>query len=63
MNQLVLIAEDNMPPSHWALGRIIALHPGADGHVRVATIRTQCNEVKRAITKLCPLPKSDSESS
>ena len=57
----MLIAEDNMPPSQWALGRIIHLHPGADGHVRVATIRTQNSEIKRAVAKLCPLPKLDNE--
>ncbi|XP_071053585.1 uncharacterized protein [Onthophagus taurus] len=36
-NQLVVIKEDNLPTLKWAMGRIIKLHPGEDGIVRVAT--------------------------
>ncbi|XP_055714325.1 uncharacterized protein LOC129808570 [Phlebotomus papatasi] len=37
---LVTIKEDNLPPMKWSLGRIIECFPGADGHVRVATVKT-----------------------
>lgn len=60
---LVLIKEDNLPPLQWSLGRIIQLHPGTDGIVRVATVRTSTGTVKRPATKLCLLPMgSDAES-
>lgn len=58
MHDLVLIMEDNLPPSRWALGRIIATHPGTDGLVRVATIKCQSGEIKRPICKLALLPSN-----
>lgn len=54
--RLVLIKEENQPPLVWALGRIQAVHPGPDGLVRVATIKTAKAVVQRPIHKLCPLP-------
>ena len=37
---LVLIRDENQPPTKWAMGRVIAVHPGADQLVRVVTLRT-----------------------
>ncbi|XP_055308300.1 uncharacterized protein LOC129572379, partial [Sitodiplosis mosellana] len=34
---LVIIIEDNLPPAKWMMARIIELHTGADGYVRMAT--------------------------
>ncbi|XP_011858374.1 PREDICTED: uncharacterized protein LOC105555930 [Vollenhovia emeryi] len=63
VNDLVIIREENLPPLKWKLGRVIELHPGSDGLVRVATVRTSGNNVKRSIVKLCKLPlASDSDS-
>ena len=56
IGQLVLIKEDNLPPLAWKLGRITEVFPGPDNRVRVAKIKTQFSEVKRAVSKLCPLP-------
>lgn len=57
---LVLVVDDERyPPSKWPLGRIIKLHSGKDGQVRVVTIRTQTSNFKRLIIKLCPLPSSN----
>lgn len=53
---LVLVKDELQPPAKWALARITALHPGADGLVRVVTVRTAGSVFKRPITKLCPLP-------
>ncbi|XP_065723385.1 uncharacterized protein [Drosophila suzukii] len=39
-NDMIIIKDDRTGPSDWKLGRIIDLHPGADGLVRVATIKT-----------------------
>lgn len=59
LNSLVLIAEDNLPPQKWLMGRIIELHAGSDTKVRVATVRTAHGTFKRSITKLAPLPLNE----
>lgn len=56
INDLVLIKDERLPSTQWALGRIIALHPGEDDLVRVVTIKTQAGELKRPIQKVCLLP-------
>ncbi|XP_045777595.1 uncharacterized protein LOC123875672 [Maniola jurtina] len=54
---LVLIKEDNNPPLKWSMGRIVAIFPGKDGVSRVASIRmANGNVVRRAFSKICPLP-------
>lgn len=55
-DDVVLIKEDNMPPGKWAMARVQALHPGQDGCVRVVTLKTANNIIKRPVTKLVPLP-------
>ncbi|EZA46580.1 hypothetical protein X777_00012, partial [Ooceraea biroi] len=52
---LVLVVDERTPPSKWPLARVIAVHPGADGLVRVVSVRTSTSTYKRPITKLCPL--------
>ncbi|XP_029157246.1 uncharacterized protein LOC114929752 [Nylanderia fulva] len=54
--QMVILKEDNMPPLSWPLGRISEIHPGHDGIVRTATIKTTKGSYKRPITRLCLLP-------
>ncbi|XP_008178811.1 uncharacterized protein LOC103308006 [Acyrthosiphon pisum] len=56
VGDLVLIREDYETPLAWSRGRILLLHPGSDGLVRVATVKTATAEVKRPIHKLCLLP-------
>ncbi len=56
VGQLVIIKDERLPPLVWKLGRVIAVHPGADDHVRVATLKTADGELKRPIVKLCVLP-------
>lgn len=59
VNDVVLIKENNIPPGKWALGRVMELHPGAVGYVRVTTIKTNKGTIKRPITKLAPLPMAN----
>jgi hypothetical protein len=56
VGHLVLIKDERYPPLKWRLGRVVAVHPGKDGHVRVATLKTAEGEVKRPIVKLSLLP-------
>uniref|UniRef100_A0A2A4K9T0 Integrase catalytic domain-containing protein n=1 Tax=Heliothis virescens TaxID=7102 RepID=A0A2A4K9T0_HELVI len=53
---LVLVHDENLPPGRWALGRVVELHPGTDGKVRVVTLKTKKGQLKRPIVKLSPLP-------
>lgn len=54
--QLVLIKSENIPPTYWAMGRVIKTHKGADGKVRSVTLKTQSGTLDRSIRKLCVLP-------
>ena len=56
VNDLVLLKEDNLPPTSWVKGRIHELHSGTDGISRVATVRTKSGMVKRPLVKLVYLP-------
>ena len=53
---LVLLKDELLPPARWSLGRIVSTHPGDDGLVRVVTVRTATSELRRPVTKICPLP-------
>lgn len=56
VNDVVIIKEDVfVTPLKWPIARVIKTHPGADGIVRVATVKTAVGEYKRPITKLVPL--------
>lgn len=52
VGELVILKEDDLPPTKWLMGRVIEVHPGSDGLHHVLT---------RPIHKLCRLPflKSD----
>ncbi|XP_065093593.1 uncharacterized protein LOC135714204 [Ochlerotatus camptorhynchus] len=57
VGRIVVIKEDNVPPAYWPLGKIIKLHPGKDGVVRVVTLRTAPGkDIVRAVAKLALLP-------
>ena len=55
---MVLVAEPSQSRGLWPLGRIVSTQPGQDGQVRAVTVRTQCREYKRPITKLCLLEEA-----
>ncbi|XP_063901935.1 uncharacterized protein LOC135121564 [Zophobas morio] len=48
VNTMVILVEENTPPLQWRLGRILDVHPGTDGVVRVVSIKTSAGVVKRA---------------
>ncbi|XP_070071108.1 uncharacterized protein [Drosophila takahashii] len=53
---LVVVAEDNLPPQQWMIGRNVAVHVGADGKVRVADVKTKDTTYRRAVHRLAVLP-------
>ena len=60
VGQLVIVHEDNVPPSRWPLARITEIHPGNDGVARVVTIQTSKEkELTRPIAKICLIPELD----
>ncbi|GBP42168.1 hypothetical protein EVAR_25793_1 [Eumeta japonica] len=47
---------DNAPPLQGPLGVTIRVHPGMDGSICVAQMKTKNSIYDRPIVKLCPLP-------
>ncbi|XP_073986112.1 uncharacterized protein [Rhodnius prolixus] len=54
-DDLVIVEEPNVPQRTWPLARVVETHPGKDGVVRVATIKTGSGIYKRPVAKLVPL--------
>ncbi|XP_033213702.1 uncharacterized protein LOC117170773 [Belonocnema kinseyi] len=52
---------ENLPPTKWALGRVIKLHHGRDGLIRVVKLKTQRGTVTRPLLKFCLLPRATSD--
>ncbi|KAM3957794.1 uncharacterized protein ACR2FA_008514 [Aphomia sociella] len=61
LDELVIVNECNLPPLKWKLGRIIRIFPGTDGISRVADILTTSGIIRRAFSKICPLPIQPAE--
>lgn len=55
-NDLVLIKDERLPPTKWALARVVQVQPGKDNLVRRATVKTATGLFDRPIVKLCVLP-------
>ncbi|XP_018406191.1 PREDICTED: uncharacterized protein LOC108782411 [Cyphomyrmex costatus] len=53
---MVLIKEDDVPPLCWPLGRVMEIHPGADGAIRAVTVKTAKGIFKRPSNRLSLLP-------
>lgn len=61
INDIVVIRHENLPPTKWRLGRIIATHPGPDGLIRNVTIRHEKGTCDRAVQKVCRLLAAEEE--
>jgi hypothetical protein len=59
VGELFLIRDQNLPPSHWRMGRVIKTFPDSTGVVRVAELQCSSGKLKRPIVKLVPLPTSE----
>ncbi|XP_076384076.1 uncharacterized protein LOC143261733 [Megalopta genalis] len=52
---IVLLREDNTPSLQWPLGKIVKIHPGSNGIIRAATVKTATKILDRSIKRLVPL--------
>ena len=59
VGDLVVIQTDNIPRSHWSLGRLIETYPGVDGVVQTVKVKTPINELLQPAQKLCLLEKAN----
>ncbi|XP_070066881.1 uncharacterized protein [Drosophila virilis] len=59
INDVVLVKDENLPPLNWPLARVLELISGSDGVSRVAVLQTATGVIRRAVRKLCLLPKQD----
>ncbi|CAI6357624.1 unnamed protein product [Macrosiphum euphorbiae] len=56
----LVIIEEPTPPLAWKTARVIEVHPGMDGVVRVVKIQIATGKVlTRPAVKLCPMPLHD----
>ena len=61
VDDLVMLTDDDMPPTLWPIVMVKEIHPGKDKKVRVATVRTSNGKVfVRPISKLRYLPCNNS---
>lgn len=52
VDDIVVVKEANTPPNIWLLARIVDVHPGSDGIVRVVSLKTKNNILKRSVVKI-----------
>ena len=52
---IVCLREEPLAPTKWPLARIVQVHPGKDGKVRVVTVRTAKGVYRRPVIKVVPL--------
>ena len=63
VNDLVLIADDNVPRNTWPMARVVDVYPGADGLVRTVDVRAKNSVYRRPAAKICLLEAADEERS
>lgn len=61
VDDLVVIKEDNSPPSKWLTGRVIKVFPDREGVVRSVEVKTAVNQMLRPIHKIVLLPVNSEE--
>jgi len=59
VNDLVLVADDNVPRYKWPLGKVTEVYVGPDGLVRSVQVRCKDSSLKRPITKICLLEATE----
>ena len=49
VGSVVLVRDDHLPQMQWQMGGVVKVHPGSDGVVRVADVRTSKGVRTRAV--------------
>jgi len=62
VGDLVIVGSDNKKRFEWPLGRVLKVHPGRDGAIRVATVKTTKGIVLRPVQRLYFLEVVENES-
>nr|CAI5870487.1 unnamed protein product [Callosobruchus analis] len=57
VGSLVILKDENQHPWLWKTGRIIDIYPSSDGRTRVVDVKLPNGVTRRAINKICLLPK------
>ena len=60
IGDLVCLHDEGPFPTKWPLARVVAVHPGNDGLVRVITVKTARGTYKRPVTKAALVLPCDS---
>ena len=58
-DDVVLLVDESLPRSRWALGRIMDVYPDSKGLVRSVLVKSNNTLFKRPITKLCLILQAD----
>ena len=58
-NDIVLIVDNSLPRSKWAMGRILKTFPYKSGLIHSVSIKTQKSVLTRPISKLCLILKAE----
>ncbi|XP_050547423.1 uncharacterized protein LOC126909083 [Daktulosphaira vitifoliae] len=62
IGDLAILKDDTLPPIQWRLVRIVRLHPGTDGTVRVVTVRNSSGqELRRPVVKIALIPNQEED--
>ena len=56
IGDVVLVKDERLPPTKWALARVENVYPGSDGEFKNATLKTTAGTYKRPMAKLVFLP-------
>lgn len=52
VGDIVVVIEDKMVPTQWPMAKIVEVHPGKDGIVRVVDIKTSTGTYRRPVHKV-----------
>lgn len=56
VGDMVLVRDDDYPPSQWQIGSVAEVFPDSEGFVRRVMVRTQTSHFMRSIHKVSILP-------
>ncbi|XP_061512579.1 uncharacterized protein LOC133393141 [Anopheles gambiae] len=52
VGDVVMLTNDNAPAGQWLKGKVLEVHPAADGQVRVVSVKTDTGILKRPAVKV-----------